>query len=900
MRRSSLGLTLLVLIGVLGLLFSRSLQSGQVLFANDAPLGALKPQETQAWSSFLGVWLGANWIGGQSVSALPTFSNLLFALVTAFSELPVYYKVYVPSALLAVGLAAWFFFRRLGFGTAVCLLGSLAALLNTDSFSYACWGLPTLTLGMAATFLALAAVVSSAHSHRWLKLCLAGFAVGLSIMETYDSGAIFSLYIAAFMVWQALTDGEGNLRSLAHGAARVGIVTVCAALISAQALIALTETQVKGVVGMAQDAQTRQRRWAEATQWSLPKKETLRLVIPGLFGYRMDTPDGGNYWGGVGRDLAWETYLAQANPDPARQPHPGGLRHSGAGLYAGVLVVLVAGWAIVQAFRRKDGPFEPRERRFVFFWAGAALVSLLLAFGRHAPFYQFFYALPYCSTIRNPVKFLHPLSMALVILFGYGLSAMWRRYLTTTPARLQAVIPHLKNWWRTISTPDRRWTLGCLLALVASGVGWLLYAAARTDLVRHLHRAGFPEDQLRGFAESIARFSLGEVGVFILFLLLAVAAVTLVISGALAGPRRKWAGVVLGFVLIVDLLRANTPWVVYYSYQEKYATNPILELLRQKPYEQRVTSEVAPFTRQYMMHKDLYDEWLQRLFPYYNIQSLDIVQMPRPPELDAAYLGTFRPTNSDQLAKIGRLWQLTNTRLVLGPAQFAEAYNQQYDPLHKRFRPLTNFNVVAKPGFSRVTRVEELTAALDPAGQYAIFEFTGALPRAKLFANWQVNTNNQEVLARLADPAFEPADTVLVSSEPLASPSAATNAAAGRVEFEHYEPKIVRLKAQSEDPAVLLLNDRYHPDWKVFVDGKLETLLRCNFIMRGVHLTPGVHTVEFRFEPPVRALYVSLTAVLTGMVLCGALVFSNKRKNEPEEIAKPEAEARPGKQRTRT
>jgi hypothetical protein len=70
--------------------------------------------------------------------------------------------------------------------------------------------------------------------------------------------------------------------------------------------------------------------------------------------------------------------------------------------------------------------------------------------------------------------------------------------------------------------------------------------------------------------------------------------------------------------------------------------------------------------------------------------------------------------------------------------------------------------------------------------------------------------------------------------------------------------------------------------------------------MRGVHLTPGVHTVEFRFEPPVRALYVSLTAVLTGMVLCGALVFSNKRKNEPEEIAKPEAEARPGKQRTRT
>jgi len=894
-----LGLAFLVLAGILILFFHRSLQPGQVLFANDAPLGALKPHETQAWSNFHGSWLDANWVGSPAVSALPTFTNIFFALTTQFLSLPIYVKLYAPAALLMVGFAAWLFFRKLGFGVAVSLLGSAAAVLNSDPFSYACWGLATLPLGMAATFLALAAVASGSTSRRLPKLILAGFAVGLSVMETYDNGAIFSLYVAAFALFQALGEAGKPATKLLKGIGRIALIAFCAAFIAWQALDSLIATQVKGVVGMAQDPETKAHRWREATQWSLPKLETLRLVIPGLFGYRMDTPDGGNYWGGVGRDPAWDAYLAQPNPDPARPPG-GYVRHSGAGFYAGVLVVLVALWAIMQAVRRKDSPFEPQERRFVLFWAGAALISLLLAFGRHAPFYQFFYALPYFSTIRNPIKFLHPLSVALVILFGYGLKAMWRRSVTPAPTGLQPVVRHLKNWWHTAPAPDKRWTLGCLFGLVASGVAWLIYASAETDLMRHLRRTGFPEDQLPGFAESIARFSLGEVGWFILFLLLSVAAVTLVLSGALAGPRRKWAGVVLGFVLIVDLLRANTPWVVYYDYQEKYATNPILELLRQKPYEQRVTSEVVPFTRQYMMHSNLYDEWLQRLFPYYHIQSLDIVQMARPPELDDGYLGNFRPTNSSQLTKVGRLWQLTNTRLVLGPTQFAEAYNQQYDPLHKRFRPLTNFNVVAKPGFSRVTRVEELTAALDPAGQYALFEFAGALPRAKLFTHWQVNTNDHEVLTQLADPAFEPTATVLVSSELPASPPTTTNAPAGRVEFEHYEPKHIRLQTQSETPSVLLLNDRYHPDWKVLVDGKPETLLRCNYIMRGVHLPAGRHTVEFRFDPSARALCVSLAAVAIGLVLCGVLAFSNKRMNEPEEIAKLEAEARPGRKAKRT
>ena len=51
-----------------------------------------------------------------------------------------------------------------------------------------------------------------------------------------------------------------------------------------------------------------------------------------------------------------------------------------------------------------------------------------------------------------------------------------------------------------------------------------------------------------------------------------------------------------------------------------------------------------------------------------------------------------------------------------------------------------------------------------------------------------------------------------------------------------------------------------------------QTLLRCNYIMQGAFFPPGAHTIEFRFQPPVRLFYVSLAAVLLGLVLLGLVI----------------------------
>jgi hypothetical protein len=65
------------------------------------------------------------------------------------------------------------------------------------------------------------------------------------------------------------------------------------------------------------------------------------------------------------------------------------------------------------------------------------------------------------------------------------------------------------------------------------------------------------------------------------------------------------------------------------------------------------------------------------------------------------------------------------------------------------------------------------------------------------------------------------------------------------------------------------------------VDGKPVEILRANFIMRGVYLTPGAHTVEFRFSLPNKPLYVTLSAIGLGIVLCGLLFYLTRRQPVP-------------------
>ena len=418
---------------------------------------------------------------------------------------------------------------------------------------------------------------------------------------------------------------------------------------------------------------------------------------------------------------------------------------------------------------------------------------------------------------------------------------------------------------------------GCFVAIGVSLLGWMVYAGSANDLKAYLQTVAIGS----GEAAQVAAFSIQAVGWYVLFLVLSVTALALIFSGQFGGRRASAGLALLGLLVVTDLGRANLPWIVFWDYPYKYATNPIVDFLREKPYLNRVA--VLPFRgqdEQSQLFGSLYGiEWNQHLFPYYDIQTLDIIQEPRETTDNNAFRSAIpvpgRGHPKADPKNFPRLWELTNTRYLLGAAGFAEGMNEQLDPQH-RFRVLQRFSIapkVAHPG-----PLTDFTVQPDTNGPLAIIEFTGALPRARLYANWIVETNATTTLAQLNNPAFRPADTVFVDRALPVPPSAIGKEAPGTVEIKpNYIPKRVELAADVKAPAVLLLNEKVDPRWEVFVDGKPDTLLHCNFIMRGVFLTPGTHEVVFQFAPRYRGLMISLASIAVALGLVGfLLIFPGK------------------------
>ncbi|MGA2748501.1 MAG: hypothetical protein ABSG59_06975 [Verrucomicrobiota bacterium] len=922
-------LLLVLLLGAtLAVLFYQSFQPQMVLFANDVPLGALKADPNRMAHRFTGVWRSLSFLGSQAPAASLTVSTFLQLVLSP----EIYLKVYAPFSLFFVGFCAWVLFRQLQFNPVVCALGGVAAGLNMHFFSIACWGLGSWNIAAGTAFLALAAFHAGSIRQVWARAVLAGLAVGLCVMEGFDLGAILSVYVGVYVLFWALTNPAPVPARVAKAVMCEALVVFFAGFIAIHTMASLVQTQITGVASMDQDVQTKQQRWNAATQWSLPKTETLGIVAPGLFGYRMGqhilNPDHSSaYWGLIGQDpriallgsddaqvrkatatdLKMPDSVIQGLDTPTRHERTAGIqaitrktgiywRYSGTGEFAGTLVALLALFALANV-GRPNSPFSKTERLTAGFWGAVALFSLLAAWGRFGFLYRLLYQLPYFSTIRNPIKFLHPFHIAWIILAAYGMEALYRGYLRPSGARAGLFHEHLQQWWAKVAGFDKMWGIFMLLLFGAAACGLWALDQHKGALITYLEDQNFASD----LAVQIAGFCLSQAVWFLVYLVLSVLVIAGILSGAWSGTRMKWAWIFLGTLMIADLSRADTRWVRYYDYGEKYALNPVVELLQDKPYEHRVIGKLEPrgpgsgITPGF---GELYFFWLQNDFPYHNIQTLDFAQAPHIPDLDRLFLKNFELTGTDihttDLRPAVRLWQLTNTRFILATASGAEMLNARADPTHDSFQIRALFNVRRKPGVAQVNDVGDLTAELGEKGSFAVIEFTRALPRAKLYSNWLMPSNDDATLQILAAPSFDPARTVLVSQDTPVDPAPASPSAnPGSVEITRYQPKYVQLHADVITPSVLLLNDRWAADWKLWVDGRPAKILRCNYIMRGVFLTPGAHKVEFRFRPPIKTLCASLCAFGAGIALAGYLIAARAPPPSPAPSPAPPAPAKP-------
>jgi uncharacterized membrane protein YfhO len=118
-------------------------------------------------------------------------------------------------------------------------------------------------------------------------------------------------------------------------------------------------------------------------------------------------------------------------------------------------------------------------------------------------------------------------------------------------------------------------------------------------------------------------------------------------------------------------------------------------------------------------------------------------------------------------------------------------------------------------------------------------------------------------------PEIEPAVRALAGA--AASPVRAARIAV-------YRPEHVRIEAETDAPALLMLNDSDYPGWVAHVNGAPAPILRADYLFRGVVLPTGKSTVDFDYEPGSFRLGAGISAL--SLIAVIALPLASRRRTD--------------------
>lgn len=103
------------------------------------------------------------------------------------------------------------------------------------------------------------------------------------------------------------------------------------------------------------------------------------------------------------------------------------------------------------------------------------------------------------------------------------------------------------------------------------------------------------------------------------------------------------------------------------------------------------------------------------------------------------------------------------------------------------------------------------------------------------------------------------------------------------INVEVYQPNYIKYKTNNSNAGFAVFSEIYYPKgWKVTIDGKEANFTRVNYILRGMEVSAGAHTIEFKFNPDVvktgSSISLASSAILVILLAIGLFYEFKKRK----------------------
>jgi hypothetical protein len=283
------------------------------------------------------------------------------------------------------------------------------------------------------------------------------------------------------------------------------------------------------------------------------------------------------------------------------------------------------------------------------------------------------------------------------------------------------------------------------------------------------------------------------------------------------------------------------------------------EPIRRNPVARFLKERIGPHRHDLATRAGFYNGWLTIDMPYHICRAFTPAATPRMKEDIQALLEHLPPP---------RVWRLASVRYIVAPAPMAEQI-MKAEP----FKVVHWFDVSPRTDF----QVDVIDSPAGKKGSHCILELVEP-NRYALVDQWETAAD-EEALERLASPAFNPLEQVLIPPGTKGLPPASGSARqeggdteknnSDRIKIIDYSPRRALLEVDTPRDTILRIGENYNPGWSAFIDGKKVPIFRCDYLFQGLAVPSGSHRVEISFR---RSPMVFVTQLIVYGFCMGALV----------------------------
>ncbi|MCK0109636.1 YfhO family protein [Flavobacteriaceae bacterium S0825] len=98
-----------------------------------------------------------------------------------------------------------------------------------------------------------------------------------------------------------------------------------------------------------------------------------------------------------------------------------------------------------------------------------------------------------------------------------------------------------------------------------------------------------------------------------------------------------------------------------------------------------------------------------------------------------------------------------------------------------------------------------------------------------------------------------------------------------------YKPNYLKYESNNTNDGFAVFSENYYQQgWQAYIDGEEASHIRVNYVLRGMEIPSGNHTIEFKFEPQVVKTGSSIalgTSIIVVLLLLGGLFYQFKKEN---------------------